>query len=53
MGNCSLRRMNRHSEACITHSMAVNPFTFDGKGVYHSVIARGREVPTTPRKEPP
>lgn len=51
MGDCSLRRMNRHNEACITHSTAVHPFTLNSKGVYHSAIARGREVPINPRKE--
>ena len=46
MGNCSLRRMNRHSEACITHSTMVHPFTLDGKEVYHSVVAREQEALT-------
>ena len=46
MGNCSLRCVNRHSEACITHSTTVHSFTLDGKGVYHSVIAREQEALT-------
>ena len=43
--------VNRCSEACITHPMVVHHFTPDSKRVYHRVVTRGREVPTSPRRK--